>query len=126
MNKLLNLFRRRRDRLEHDLGRELRYHVERRVDDLIRSGMGEPAARRQASLELGGVPQVQEAVRDTWISRWFDALIGDVHYAIRSLTRNPGFALGAGAVLALAVGANVAIFSVVSTVLLQPLPYPDA
>ena len=126
MARLLNLFRRRRDRLERDLDRELRYHVDRRVEDLIKDGLSEPEARRQASLEFGGVPQVQEAVRDTWIWRWLDALVRDVRYAIRSLTRSWGFALGAGAVLALAIGANVAIFSVVNTVLLQPLAYPDA
>ena len=126
MAKLLNLFRGRRARLERDLDRELRYHLDRRVEDLIKNGLSEPEARRQASLELGGVPQVQEAVRDTWIWRWLDALMRDVRYAIRSLTRNWGFALGAGGVLALAVGANVAIFSVVNTVLLQPLPYPGA
>ena len=126
MARLLNLFRRRRDRLERDLDRELRYHVDRRVEDLIKDGLSEPEARRQASLELGGVPQVQEAVRDTWIWRWLDALMRDVRYAIRSLTKSWGFALGAGAVLALAIGANIAIFSVVNTVLLQPLAYPDA
>ena len=126
MARLLNLFRRRRDRLERDLDRELRYHMDRRVEDLIKDGLSEPEARRQASLELGGVPQVQEAVRDTWIWRWLDALLRDVRYAMRSLTRSWGFALGAGAVLALAIGANIAIFSVVNTVLLQPLAYPDA
>ena len=126
MTRLLNLFRWRRDRLERDLDRELRYHVDRRVDDLIKDGLSEPEARRQASLELGGVPQVQEAVRDTWIWRWLDALVRDVRYAMRSLTRSWGFTLGAGAVLALAIGANTAIFSVVNTVLLQPLAYPDA
>ncbi len=126
MTRLLNLFRRRRDRLERDLDRELRYHMDRRVEDLIKDGLSEPEARRQASLELGGVPQVQEAVRDTWIWRWLDALMRDVRYAMRSLTKSWGFALGAGAVLALAIGANIAIFSVVNTVLLQPLAYPDA
>ena len=126
MTRLLNLFRRRRDRLERDLDRELRYHMDRRVEDLIKDGLSEPEARRRASLELGGVPQVQEAVRDTWIWRWLDALMRDVRYAMRSLTRSWGFALGAGAVLALAIGANIAIFSVVDTVLLQPLAYPDA
>ena len=126
MTRLLNLFRRRRDRLERDLDRELRYHMDRRVEDLIKDGLSEPEARRQASLELGGVPQVQEAVRDTWIWRWLDALMRDVRYAMRSLTRSWGFTLGAGAVLALAIGANIAIFSVVNTVLLQPLAYPDA
>jgi predicted permease len=123
---LLNLFRRRRDRLERDLDRELRYHMDRRVEDLITDGSSEPEARRRASLELGGVPQVQEAVRETWIWRWLDALLRDVRYALRSLTRSWGFSLGAGAVLALAIGATVAIFSVVNTVLLQPLAYPDA
>ena len=126
MTKLLNLFRWRRARLERDLDRELRYHMDRRVEDLIEDGLSEREARRQASLELGGVPQVQEAVRDTWIWRWLDALVRDVRYAVRSLTRSWGFALGAGAVVALAIGANIAIFSVVNAVLLQPLPYPDA
>jgi predicted permease len=126
MSKFLNLFRRRRDRLERDLDRELRYHVDRRVVDLMTSGLSEPEARRQANLEFGGVAQVQEAVRDAWVWRWLDALMRDACYAIRTLSKNWGFALGSGAVLALAIGASVAIFSVVSAVLLQPLPYPDA
>jgi predicted permease len=126
MSKLLNLFPWRRDRLERDLDRELRYHVDRRIEDLMKAGLSEPEARRQASVELGGVPQVQEAVRDTWISRWLEALLWDVRYSVRSLTRSWGFALGAGAVLALAIGTSVAIFSVVNAVLLQPLAYPDA
>src|SRR5262245_17373822 len=100
--------------------------MDRRVEDLIKDGLSEPEARRRASIELGGVPQVQEAVRDTWIWRWLDAFVRDVRYALRSLTRGWGFALGASAILALAIGANVAIFSVVDTVLLQPLGYPDA
>jgi hypothetical protein len=104
VTRFFNLLRRRRDRLERDLDRELRYHVDRRVEDLFRDGLNDVEARRQASLELGGVPQVQEAVRDAWTSRWLDALVRDVRHAIRSLTRNRGFALGAGAVLALAVG----------------------
>jgi predicted permease len=126
VSTLLNLFRGRRDRLERDLDRELRYHVDRRVEDLVKEGVSEPEARRQARLELGGVPQVQEAVRDTWISQWLDTLVRDVRYAIRSLTRSWGFTVGASAVLALAIGASVATFSVVSTVLLQPLPYPHS
>lgn len=126
MDRLLNLLRWRRDLLERDLNRELQYHIDRRVEDLVKDGLSDVEARRRASIELGGVVQVQEAVRDTWIWRWLDALAGDVRYAIRSLTRSWGFSLGAGAVLALAIGANVSIFSVVSTVLLRPLPYPDA
>jgi putative ABC transport system permease protein len=123
--KLFNLFPWRRDRLEQDLDRELRSHFDRRVEDLVRDGVSEPEARRRANLELGGVLQVQEAVRDTWIWRWLDALVRDVRYAVRSLIKSWGFALGAGAVLALAIGANIAIFSVVNTALLQPLDYPN-
>jgi predicted permease len=124
--RLFNLFRWKRARLERDLDRELRYHLDRRVEDMIRAGVSEPEARRQASIEFGGVPQVREAVRDTWIWRWLDVLMRDLRYASRSLIKSWGFTLGAGAVLALSIGANIAIFSVVNTVLLQPLAYPDA
>ena len=112
--------------MERDLDRELRYHMDRRVDDMMKNGSSEPEARRQASVEFGGVAQVQEAVRDTWIWRWLDACVFDVRYSIRSLVRSWGFALGTGAVLALGIGASIAIFSVVNTVLLQPLAYPGA
>src|SRR5687768_9526086 len=98
---MLNLFRWKRDRLERALDRELRYHVDRRVEDMIAAGVSEAEARRRASLELGGVPQVREAVRDTWIWQWLDALMRDVRYAMRSLIKSWGFTLGAGAVLAL-------------------------
>ena len=126
MTRLLNRFRRRRDRLERELARELRDHLDRRTEELIAGGLGEPEARRRARIELGGLPQVQEEVRDTWTWRWLDALVLDTRYAIRGLVKSWGFALGTGAVLALAIGATIAIFSVVNTVLLQPLTYPDA
>jgi hypothetical protein len=112
--------------LEADLDRELRYDMDRRVDDMMKNGSSEAEARRQASIEFGGVAQIQEEVRDTWIWRWLDALVFDVRYSIRGLVKSWGFALGTGTVLALGIGATIAIFSVVNTVLLQPLPYPDA
>jgi hypothetical protein len=78
---ILNLFGRRRDRLERDLDRELRYHIDRRVDDMVKSGLSETEARRQASIEFGGMAQVQEEVRDTWICD------GWTHSGATSVTR---------------------------------------
>jgi predicted permease len=124
--KLLNLLGWRRRRLEDDLDRELRYHFDRRVRDMMDAGLSEPEARRQVAIEFGGVAQVRENVRDTWIWRWLDVFARDIRYSLRSLSRSWGFSLGAGAVLALAIGANTAIFSVVNAVLLRPLAYQDA
>src|SRR5262245_55837962 len=126
MIRLLNLFRPRRERLDHDLDRELRYHVDRRVEEMMASGLDETEARRRANLEIGGVTQVREAVRETWSWAWLDAAWPGPRYAVRRLTRSWALLLGAGGVLALAIGANVALFSVVHAVLLRPLPYPAA
>ncbi len=126
MGRILNLFPWRRDRLERDLDRELRYHMDRRADDLMKNGWSETEARRQAGIEFGGLARVEEEVRDTWIWRSLDAFVHDIRYSIRGLARSRGFALGTGTVLALGIGATISIFSVVNTVLLQPLAYPDA
>jgi predicted permease len=126
MARLLNLFRRRRERLELDLNRELRDHLDRRRQDLIAAGMPAVEADRQAKLELGGVSQVREAVRDTWTWGWLDAVRPDVRHALRRLKRSPAFTLGVGTVLTIAIGANVTLFTVVNAALLRPLDYPDA
>ena len=125
MSKILNAFRWKRRRMESDLERELQYHLDRRTEDLIKTGLDETEARRRARIEFGGLSQTQEETRETWVWRWLDSLVGDVRYSIRSLSKSLTFTLGAGAWLALAF-ANLAIFSVVNTVLLQPLAYPDA
>jgi predicted permease len=112
--------------MESDLERELQYHLDRRIEDLIKTGLDQNEARRRAKIEFGGLLQTREETRETWVWPWFDSLVGDVRYSIRSLSKSLTFTLGAGAVLALAIGANLAIFSVVNTVLIQPLAYPDA
>ena len=122
MRRLLNLLRKRRQRLEHDLDRELRDHLERRAADLRQAGLSEDDARRRAAIEIGGVEQVQEDVRETWTWRWVDDAIRDVRYAARSLRRSPGFTSTAVVSLAIGVGASAAIFSLVDQVLFRLLP----
>src|SRR5215472_5456761 len=100
MNRILNWLRLRK--LEDDLDRELQYHIDRRASDLMRTGLPEPEARRRAGLELGGVTQLQEEVRDVWLTRWLRDFVYDLRFSARSFRRTPSFT--ATAVLALALG----------------------
>jgi predicted permease len=122
MRKILNLLRGRRARLENDLDRELRYHFDRRVEDLRAEGRREDDARKQAAIEMGGIEQVQEDVRETWTLSWLDDAARDARYAARSLARSPGFTITAVASLAIGIGASAAIFSLLDQVLLRLLP----
>ena len=120
MKKLLNWFRRRH--LERDLDRELKYHVDRRVSDLVLSGLSESEARRQANLELGGVTLVREEVRDVWLTRWLRDFVYDLRFSARSFLRSPSFTATAVLSLALGIGATTAIYSLVDQVVLRALP----
>src|ERR1041384_3734218 len=93
MAKIRNIFSWRRERKEQDLDRELRYHVERRIDDLNRSGLTESEARREATLEFGGIGQVKEEVRDAWKARLLWDLVADLRYGSRGPVKNPGVAV---------------------------------
>src|SRR5215208_2757064 len=120
MRQIWNWFRRRD--LESGLDRELRYHLDRTVSDLMLSGLPEHEARRQASLELGGLTQVQEEVRDVWLTRWLRDFVYDFHFSTRSFLRSPSFTATAVISLALGIGATTAIYSLVDQVLLHALP----
>jgi putative ABC transport system permease protein len=123
MRKIANLLgRRRRARMEEDLDRELRYHFDRRVEDMRAAGIAEDEARRRVAIEMGGIDQVQEDVRETWTWRWIEDAIRDARYAARSLARSPGFTATAVLSLAIGVGASAAIFSLVDQVLFRLLP----
>jgi predicted permease len=119
-SRLLNWFR--RERLESDLERELRYHVDHRIADFIAGGLPEDEARRRAVLEIGGVPQIQEEVRDVWLARWLRDFVYDMRFSARSYLRTPAFSLTAILSFALGIGATTAIYSLVDQVVLHSLP----
>lgn len=123
MRRLWNLIHGKR--MEHDLERELRYHLERRVADLKESGLSEPEAHRRAALEFGGVTQVQEEVREAWGWCWLRDLHHDLRFARRILSAHSGFTATAVLSLALGIGANTAIFSFMDSILLRSLPVTD-
>ncbi len=125
MRRAWNWARARRRKLESDLERELRYHVERRMQDFEREGLNAGEARRRALAEIGGVEQVREEVRDEWLARWARDFAYDLRYAARSLARTPAFTLTAVASLALGIGSAAAIYSMVDQVLLHALPVRD-
>lgn len=121
--KLLNWFRLRN--LESDLDRELKYHIDRRINELAGSGLPEPEARRQAMLELGGITQVREEVRDVWLTRWLRDFTYDLRFSARSFFRSTSFTATAVLSLALGIGATTAIYSLLDQVVLRGLPVQD-
>jgi predicted permease len=111
--------------MEQELERELRYHVDRRVADLVRGGMSDAGARRQVAIEFGGVLQVREDVQDAWVWRWLANGQRDLQYAGRLLRRSPVFAATALLSIALGIGASAAVFSLIDQVLLRRLPVSE-
>jgi hypothetical protein len=114
-----------RSRGEEELREELAAHLEMHIADNIRRGMSPAEAQRDALLAAGGVTLAVEAARDRHGVPLLEVLGLDIRYAVRSLARQPGFVVAVLLTLALGIGANTAMFTVVDAVVLHPLPYPE-
>ena len=123
LSRVANVFR--ASTVDRALDEEITFHLESRVDELVAAGMRRDEAEAMARRQFGNPLRLRESSRDVKLLPWLDDMARDVRHGLRSLRRTPAFASVAILTLALGIGANTAIFSVVHSVILQPLPFPD-
>src|SRR5215467_1227699 len=115
----------RRNRMESSMNDEMRFHIEAYTRDLIRSGVPADEAERRARVEFGGVELYKEHCREARSLRLLDDLRSDLRYASRTLAKSPSFSITAILTLALGIGANTGLFTMMDTLLLRPIPVQD-
>src|SRR5262249_38180937 len=130
LDKLSQLWRRllfhlRRDRFDRELEEEMRFHLEMKGQENAEAGMGPMEARHAAQRQFGNQTLLREVSRDMWSLRSLETLFQDLRYGMRTLLKNPGFTLIAVITLALGIGANTAIFSLTSALVLRPFDFYD-
>lgn len=124
LGRFSSLFRKRR--MESEMSEELAFHREQLREKYLQEGMSEPAAERAARVRLGDAQRWQERLREVWSFRLLEELMRDVRFSLRLLWKSPGFTTVAMITLALGVSANTAVFSLIDSLLLRPLPVPAA
>src|SRR5688500_16133137 len=110
---------------ERDFADELDSNLKMHIDDNIRAGMSPQEARRVAVMKLGGIDQAKEAYRDRATIPFLESVLQDLRFTFRQLRKNPAFTTTATAMVALGIGASVAIFAFVDAALIKPLPYQN-